>query len=317
VRDRFLSFWRRKLPVLTNRGPIGRLRGLYRDLFVCEGCPHRFRRGFSIVWFKKLRPFLAGDNEGRSDVELDVIIPAVEKDLATLPHTIEGVRRNLMHPIRNVIVVAPESSKIRELCRRLNVDFTDEKTVAPVSKDEIQYVVDGIDRSGWLLQQLIKLNADKIAITENFLVLDADTVLIKPQRLETRGRSVLMVSDEHHRPYYETYEKLFGYPPHSLLSFVCHYMIFNKQILMPLREAIQKRTQRPWARAIVESIDKNEASSFSEYETYGNFLCEISPRKVVLRYSNNRRLAPMEVWDISRYSAKADRFVSLSFHMYE
>jgi FkbM family methyltransferase len=277
VGDRFLSFWGRKLPVLTNRGPIGRLRGLYHDLFVCEGCPHRFRRGLGIVWFKKLRPFLAGDNKGRSDLELDVIIPAVEKDLATLPHAIEGVRRNLMHPIRNIIVVAPESSKIRELCRRLNVDFIDEKTVAPLSKDDIQYVVNGIDRSGWLLQQLIKLNADKVAITENLLVLDADTVLIKPQRLETGGRSVLMVSEEHHRPYYATYEKLFGYPPQSLLSFVCHYMIFNKQILMLLREAIQKRTQRPWARAIAESIDKNEASSFSEYETYGNFLCEISP----------------------------------------
>jgi hypothetical protein len=94
-------------------------------------------------------------------------------------------------------------------------------------------------------------------------------------------------------------------------------MIFNKRILMLLREAIQKQTQRPWARAIVESIDKNEASSFSEYETYGNFLCEISSQKVVRRYSNNRRLSPMGVSDISRYFAKPDRFVSLSFHVYE
>lgn len=317
LRNRFLSFSRRTLPVLTNRGPIGRLRGIYRDLFVCEGCPHRLRRGLGIVWFKKLRPFLADDNQGRSDLELDVIIPAVEKDLPALPHAIEGVRRNLMHPIRNVMVVAPESSTIQELCRQLHVDFVDEKTVAPVSKHDIQYVVDGKDRSGWLLQQLIKLNADRVAMTENFLVLDADTVLVKPQRLETGGRSVLLVSEEHHRPYSTTYEKLFGYPPQSLLSFVCHYMIFNKQILMLLREAIQKRIEKPWARAIVESIDRNEASSFSEYETYGNFLREISPRKIVLRYSHNRRLAPMELGDISRYSDKADRFVSLSFHRYE
>ena len=317
VRDRFLSLWRRHLPVFTNQGPIGRLRGVYRDLFLCEGCPHRFRRGFSIIWFKRVRPLLTGDNKGRSAIELDVIIPAVEKDLGTLPHAIEGVRRNLMHPIRKISVVAPDSSKIRELCHRLNVDFVCEQIVAPLTREDIDYVVNGRDRSGWLLQQLIKLNADSVAATENFLILDADTVLIKPQRLKTDGRSVLMVSEEHHRPYYRTYERLFGHPPQSLLSFVCHYMIFNKQILMLLREAIQNRTQRPWARAIVESIDKNEASSFSEYETYGNFLCEISSRKVVRRYSNNRRLRPMEVSDISRYFAKPDRFVSLSFHVYE
>jgi len=213
--------------------------------------------------------------------------------------------------------VAPDSSQIRELCHRLNVDFVCEQIVAPLTKEDIDYVVNGTDRSGWLLQQLIKLNADSVAVTENFLVLDADTVLIKPQRLEADGRSVLMVSEEHHRPYYRTYEKLFGHPPQSHLSFVCHYMIFNKQILMLLRKAIQNRTQRTWARAIVESIDRNEVSSFSEYETYGNFLSEISARTVVRRYSNNRRLAPMEVSDISRYFAKPDRFVSLSFHVYE
>jgi FkbM family methyltransferase len=317
VRDRLLSLWKRHLPLLTNRGPIGRVRGVYRDLFVCEGCPRRFRRGFSIVWFKKVLPLLVSNNKGRSDLELDVIIPAVEKDLGTLPYAIEGVRRNLLHPIRKIFVVAPESSKTKELCDRLNVDFVCEQTVAPVSKDDIDFVVDGIDRSGWLLQQLIKLNADRVAMTENFLVLDADTVLIKPQWLETRGRIVIMVSEEHHRPYYRTYEKLLGYPPQSLLSFVCHYMIFNKHILMLLREAIQKRGQKPWAQAIVGSIDRNEASSFSEYETYGNFLCEIAAGKVVRRYSNNRRLAPEEVSDISRYSAKADRFLSLSFHVYE
>jgi hypothetical protein len=264
-----------------------------------------------------VRPLLTGDNKGRSAIELDVIIPAVEKDLGTLPHAIEGVRRNLMHPIRKISVVAPDSSKIRELCHRLNVDFVCEQIVAPLTKEDIDYVVNGTDRSGWLLQQLIKLNADSVAVTENFLILDADTVLIKPQRLKTDGRSVLMVSEEHHRPYYRTYERLFGHPPQSLLSFVCHYMIFNKRILMLLREAIQNQTHRPWAWAIVEAIDKNEASSFSEYETYGNFLCEISSRNIVRRYSNNRRLRPMEVSDISRYLAKPDRFVSLSFHVYE
>lgn len=317
VRDSFLSFWKRKLPVLTNRGPIGRLRGIYRDLFVCKGCPHRFRRGLSIIWFKKVLPLVANDNKRRSDLQLDVIIPTVEKDLDTLPHAIEGVRRNLLHPIRKIFVVADESARIKTLCQSLNVDFVCEQTVAPLSKDDINYVVNGIDRSGWLLQQLIKLNGDSVAVTDNFLVLDADTVLIKPQRLDSGGGNVLMVSEEHHDPYYRTYEKLLGRAPQSVLSFVCHYMIFNKQVLVDLRQAIQKRTQKTWAQAIVDAIDKNEASSFSEYETYGNFLCETSPRQIVRRYSKNRRLAPMEISNITRYSTTPGRVASLSFHVYD
>jgi hypothetical protein len=94
-------------------------------------------------------------------------------------------------------------------------------------------------------------------------------------------------------------------------------MIFNRQILTDLREAIEKQTQKAWAQAIADSIDRNEASSFSEYETYGNFLCETSPRQMVRRYSKNRRLAPMEISNINQYSARPDRFVSLSFHVYE
>lgn len=317
LRDRFLCMWRRNLPVLTNRGPIGLIRGIYRGTFVCPGCRHRFLRGFSLIWHKKFLPLFAGVTKGRSDQELDVIIPAVEKDLTTLPHTIDGVRQNLLHPIKRIFVVAPESPKIRKVCKALNVVFVNEENVAPIARQDIDYVVRGKDRSGWLLQQLIKLNGDSIATTDNFLILDADTVLIKPQRLEIGGRCVFFVSDEHHHPYYVTYEKLLGKSPRSLLSFVCHYMMFNRQTLTLLRKTIEDRSHKSWASAIVDAIDKDQTSGFSEYETYGNFVYGTSPAKVARRYSNNRTLGAESVSDLARYTSKSGRFMSLSFHVYE
>jgi Family of unknown function (DUF6492) len=298
--------------------PLSRIRNSYRELFVCDGCPHRFRRGLQLMWYKNFQPMFSVKDQGRSAIEVEVVIPAVEKDLETLPYAIEGVRKNLQHPIKRIWVVAPDCPSVRQISERLGVCFIDEAKVAPLRRDEIHYVVAGKDRSGWLLQQLIKLNADCIVETDHLLVLDADTVLIRPCRLEIGGRSVLYAADEYHRPYYEAYERLLGKRPGSLLSFVCHYMLFERSVLSRLRDAIERRSGKPWAAAIAGTIDKNEASGFSEYETYGNFYYELSPGTLLRRYSKNCRRDPAFLTQASRNFGETEAECdSLSFHVYK
>lgn len=65
---------------------------------------------------------------------IDVLIPAIEKDLATLPHVIDSLRRYVRHPISNIYIVSPNSSKIRNLCLRKNCIFVNESTVLPFTK---------------------------------------------------------------------------------------------------------------------------------------------------------------------------------------
>jgi hypothetical protein len=294
------------------------MRSSYREFFVSEGCPHRFVRGLQLMWYKKLQPLFSDRHHGRSPIEVEVVIPAVEKDREALPHSIEGVRNNLQHPIKRIWVVAPDCSGIRQICERTGASFVEEAGVAPLPRNAIHYVVGGKDRSGWLFQQLIKLNSDCIVGTDHFLVLDADTVLIKPLRLEVDGRTVLYASDEYHRPYYQAYERLLGKPPRSLLSFVCHFMLFERIVLERLRLAIERRSGRSWAETIAGTIDKAEASAFSEYETYGNFFYELSPRKVLRRYSKNFRQDPALAGESSRFARELkSQYDSLSFHVYE
>jgi hypothetical protein len=270
------------------------------------------------MWYKNFQPMLSAGNQGRSAVAVEVVIPAVEKDLEALPYAIEGVRKNLQHPIKRIWVVAPDCTTIRQVCEQSEVCFLEETKVAPLRRDDILYMVAGKDRSGWLLQQLIKLNSDCIVETEHFLVLDADTVLIKPCRLEVDGRTVLFAADEYHRPYYEAYERLIGKKPGSLLSFVCHYMLFERSVLARLRDAIERRSGKPWAAAIAAAIDRNEASGFSEYETYGNFYYELSTGNILRRYSKNCRRDPALLSGSARSLGETETECdSLSFHIYE
>lgn len=298
--------------------PLSRIRNSYRALFVCEGCPHRFRRGFQLMWYKNFQPVLSGRDRGRSALEVEVVIPAAEKDRQALPYAIEGVRKNLQHPIKRIWIVAPDCLSMRQACERSEVSFMEETKVAPVRREDIPYAVQGKDRSGWLLQQLIKLNSDSIVETDHFLVLDADTVLIKPCRLEVGGRPVLYAAGEYHRPYYEVYEKLLGKKPGSLLSFVCHYMLFERAVLSRLRKVIEQRSGKPWAAAIAAAIDKNEASGFSEYETYGNFYYELSSGNLLRRYSKNCRRDPAFLSESARTFEESEAECdSLSFHVYK
>ncbi len=272
-----------------------------------------------MIWYKQLQPLISGGlPAGRSSLELEVVIPVIEKDFATLPYAIDGVRKNLLHPIRKISVIAPDSQAIRDVCEQLHVAFVSETTVAPVARSDIRYAVAGKDRSGWLYQQLIKLNADTIVECGSFLVLDADTIMTSPQKLEAAGKVILLASEEYHPPYYETYERMFGRKPPSLLSFVCHYMLFEMVALRALKQAIENRSGKDWAQAILDSVDKTEASGFSEYETYGNFFSEHFSGKMIRRYANNRRLPPGAIPEVPPSLRESNTpFASISLHVYD
>ena len=74
----------------------------------------------------------------------------------------------------------------------LACEVVDEQDVLPIRRDDIDYQFGSVDRSGWLFQQLLKLSADTISSSDHVLVLDADTVMIRPQSFHVRrqGRAL-------------------------------------------------------------------------------------------------------------------------------
>jgi FkbM family methyltransferase len=278
------------------------------------------RRVLAFAWLAGGKRLLALDVNLRrgkpsSGVPLDVVIPACEEDAHLLPLAIESLRQFLMHPIGDVYVVAPPSPILEGVCASLGVLLVDESEATRLPRRRVRYQVGEVDRSGWLLQQFIKLSADQIVRTDAFLVMDADTILVRPQVFEHRGRFIVNHSDEYHRPYFDAYERLLGERPKSVLSFVSHGMVFTAATLRQLRAELEARHATSWEEAILGVLDFAETSNFSEYELYGNF-CLARKVPMTRAYWFNIALPRRRLQPLAELVSRWGDHKTVSFHGY-
>lgn len=128
-------------------------------------------------------------------------------------------------------------------------------------------------RFGWYLQQLIKLEAVKRHSHLHKLVIwDADTVPLGPLTLfSSEGKPLFYRGKENHTPYFDSIRALFGLDKVVVFSFVAQCMPLAGDWAAQFFTDLEERHHAPWWQAIIDSIDPNEASGFSEYETLGTF----------------------------------------------
>lgn len=257
--------------------------------------------------------------EIKSEKAVDVVIPVIRKDLATVPLTVKSVRKYLKHPIGNIYIIGPDDEAIKDFCEKNKCVFKDEDSVLPIKLSDLKIKAGGLNRSGWIFQQLLKLNSDTISDKPYIYVIDADTILLKPQKFEHMGKSLLLFSGQYHEPYYENYKRLFGEEITAPLSFVCHQMLFEKEKLEEIKKSIEEKNEgKSWFKAIIDSLNLEEASSFSEYETYGNWMFKNYPNEIILEYCFNKSLPRKLLKTINLDSNKyAIDHRSASFHAYK
>lgn len=252
---------------------------------------------------------------GSTDPRIDVMIPAIEKDLGTLPHVIDGIRKQVKHPIGSFMIVSPDSERIKALCRKKGCRFVNERTVLPIGKKDIRYGSKRWNRAGWLYQQLLKLGGSKLGDARHYLVADADTVLIRPHRFMKGGRPIFYCRGWSQGDYFRTYRKLLGSKASAPRSFVTHYMLFDKSKVSQLKRKIEARHGKRWYKAIIGSIDRTKQFGFSEFETYGNFLHSRNPRGIVMKSALNKSLhTDFASLSPARIKRLAGKYRSLSFH---
>lgn len=250
----------------------------------------------------------------KSSPAIDILIPAIDKDLAALPYVIDGLRKHVKHPIGKIYVVSPDSKRIRSLCMRKKCAFVNETAVLPITKRDIHYRSRTWDRSGWLYQQLLKLNGDTIC-SRDFLVADADTVLIRPHRFRAKGKTVFYFRGWSQPEYFNTYRKLLGRQRSAPRSLVTHYMLFERAKLRQLKRTIEAKHGMPWFRAIIRSIDRTKQFGFSEFETYGNFVYSNDQGGCRLISARNKSLiADPRRLSTAKTTKLAKTYRSISFH---
>lgn len=250
---------------------------------------------------------------------IDVVIPTITKDYAILDASILSLK-NVCHPIDRIYILSKKNDFIVSFCEEKGYTFVDEESLLGYGKERINYKVNGLDRSGWLFQQLLKLSGDKITDKENYLVLDSDTVLINKHSYITNNKFVFTQSSvEYHKPYFDAFEMIFKEKAPNKLSNTSHMMLFNTEKLREMKMEIEKINEKKWDDVIISTKDIEACgkSCFAEYELYPNWLTLRYPKQVNQRPLYNKGLGRVKFLDIDLLKKKYGRkYNSISFHDY-
>lgn len=291
-------------------------------VFYIELRDRRQSRNFSnkalalaFLYIRK-RMMIRFKNYKSSQEMIDVVMPTISKDFPVLETSIQSLR-NLDQKVNQIYIISRPDPEIISFCQQHQCQFVDEETVLGYSKSAINYSVKGSDRSGWLYQQLLKLGAANIVTRDNYFVLDSDTVLVSPNSFLQNGKFVFQEHSDWHQPYHQTFQKIFRLDPPNNLSSVCHMMLFNRARVMEMRAQIERISDQRWDQAIIAAIDQNEASSFSEYETYANWMSAYHQQEIKRIPFYNRALTRHELKPLAELEQQySDKLKSVSFHSY-
>ena len=180
----------------------------------------------------------------------------------------------------NYLVVVPDDSID---AFKLNTD----KKFNVVSENSILNIFDinklkrtiNSERYNWYLQQFIKLELlSRLVLNENAIIWDADTIPLKKIRFfDEDNAPIFYSSNEYHLPYFKLIKKLLGFDKIITKSFIAQCFPVTHNISKHLFQEIEKFNSKPWFDALLDCIDSNENSGFSEYETLGTFISHKYP----------------------------------------
>ena len=174
--------------------------------------------------------------------------------------------------------------------------------VHKVMEDKMQPLLRGKELprgvTGWYYQQFLKMEYSRICDSEYYMSWDGDTVPCKYVIMfKEDGTPYLDLKHEHNELYFKTMGKLIpGLKKLIDASFISEHMLFKCEIMKRLINKIEANDEIPGLRfyeKIIGCIDLEDIqkNGFSEFETYGSFVCLTAPQAYRLREWHSFRLA--------------------------
>jgi len=233
----------------------------------------------------------------------DIVIPFGPNDDDILTTNIEYNCKNIIG-YRYIYIIAYD---IEKACSLITVDKETRSKIhvipeqkAPFSVKECHGILGCTNkREGWYFQQLLKLCADQYIkdLCEYWLVIDTDTVFLKPTTFFESGLPLYNFGSEYNAPYFTHISKLMQLDKQVKKSGICHHMMFCKTLMQELRNKVEKDSTDPFWRVFLMAVDPKYTnfSGASEYELYFNYLHKYHPnafkvRSLVFRNISRRNM---------------------------
>jgi hypothetical protein len=212
-------------------------------------------------------------------MDFSAIIPVGPKDISFFLESFHTTRKNLP----DSVYIITKNPILIEGCTVVTED------IFPFKLSDIPFG----ERSGWYFQQLLKLYAPILLNLDKVLILDADTILLKPVDFFKDGKINFNVGTEYHRPYFVHMAKLLGLEKKSNYSGICHLMPIRKYIIQDLINRVEQKHQKPFWKAAIDCVDPAHSltSGMSEYELLFNFCLKFYPSEVQITQLNWRNVS--------------------------
>lgn len=216
----------------------------------------------------------------------DVIVPVGPSDVKGALRQLEQTKKNIVGR-RHIYIVTPPAL-FATLATGSDFILIDE-TIFPFTIDKMNIFANiPSDRHGWYLQQLIKMYAGRVipGILDKWLVIDADTFFLRPTKFIEDTKCLYAHGTENHAPYFQHMNRLLPGLRRVVpaKSGICHHMIFDKQYVNKLFEAVEETHGQPFWTAFLKCVDIQTAiSGASEYEIYFNYMLTYHPNAVRIR----------------------------------
>ena len=222
-----------------------------------------------------------------------MVIVSTLKDFDILPDSINYALRALRpYIISGVRVIVP--SRDVAACQKLmmdcecQVEIVDESDL--ISQQHFKRLTEVFgNRNTWVLQQLLKVQGVLTSKSDAVLILDSDTVLLRPRPwFSSAGHQILMPSMEYNESYYQFLAKLHISELVPQYSFISHHMLMQPKILSNLLNSLNLLETKKFITYICDNANTKVQSPICiEYELYGQHLFETEPKGYFLeRWSN-------------------------------
>lgn len=215
---------------------------------------------------------------------IDFIIPCHPKDFSSLKLTIDGICKNITC-CRRILVISNEDPQIDGTFHINEKKYEKYITLDRVEKLWTERNINLVYRSKWIYQQFIKLLSTKVIndLTNSFVIVDADTIFLRDISFDSKKFFYLKNPIEYHKPYLKPIKKLLAVENTIGFSTISHHAIFNKHKLNKMIREIEKRFNNNLVDIILDIIDYDEASCFSEWDLYSNYMILNYPKLCVHR----------------------------------
>lgn len=166
---------------------------------------------------------------------LDIYCLVAEKDLELLDFTLPSLLNVSSNPVRKILIVAPESLAfaIDQICLRLTFEYSfvsDEDLLKLFSLDSKQF------KFGHPKMLMLKYLAAIHSDLDNVLVVDGDTVFLKPRQWISSTEKLIVVSQELHHFHLDYCRDFFGIDSNNNLGFTTQSQVLSKSDITEIAE---------------------------------------------------------------------------------